>query len=85
MNDSLNSSKQSHKKNKNKKSVELILTGHTHHCIKFTAQLENYLIAFLHDYYIDNTVKNLTPSTYWKEKLPNYSNPLNKTTNKKKW
>ena len=72
-------------KTKNNKIVELILTGHTHRSIEFTARLENYLIAFLHDYYIDNTVKNLTPNTYWKKKLPNYLNPLNNTINKKKW
>jgi len=72
-------------KTKDKKSAELILTGHTHRSIEYTTRLEDKLIAFLHDYYIDNTVKDLPPSTYWGEKLPNYHDPLNTTHNKKNW
>jgi len=73
------------KKTKNNKNVELVLTGHTHHSLEFTAHWEDNLIAFLHDYYIDGTLDSLPPSSYWKTPLPDCTDPLNKTDNPKKW
>ncbi|HLN89664.1 MAG TPA: metallophosphoesterase [Candidatus Binatia bacterium] len=102
------------KKTKNQKKAELVLTGHTHYSIEYSASWENKLIQpfegnlgqwtgkppifFLHDYYLDGTVGGELPTCFWqklpegypkppdKEKtLPEYPDPLNKTTDPQKW
>ncbi|MDQ1280931.1 MAG: hypothetical protein QG670_2194 [Thermoproteota archaeon] len=70
---------------KNKKSVELILTGHTHRSAEFIAREANGSTTFFHDYYIDGTLNRQSPSKYWNTSLPDYTNPLTKTLNPKKW
>ncbi len=70
---------------KKKKKAELVITGHTHRSIEYTARWQNGLFTLLHDYYLDGTVEGKSPVQHWQKALPEYADPLSKSTNPQKW
>jgi 3',5'-cyclic AMP phosphodiesterase CpdA len=71
-------------KTKNRKKVELILYGHTHHTFEYIVLPEDDVFEFRHDYYFDGKIDE-PPSGNWAPPLPDYPDPLSKSIDRKKW